>query len=125
MNSNIINAPISKKAKIDETEKGRNFFPIRQSVRKTKTKVKDDRIKNIQQAIRDKAEETIEVRMIPNKGRGLFATQCFQRGDFIAEYAGDLIDMSEARYREHLYASMDQSGSSYMFYFKFKEKTFW
>nr|CAI5817178.1 unnamed protein product [Callosobruchus analis] len=36
----------------------------------------------------------------PGKGRGVIAAKKFQRGDFVVEYKGDLIDMTEAKIRE-------------------------
>lgn len=102
-----------------------SFLPVRKSSRKTKSKVQEERINSIRNVIRNKQEDGIEARLIVDKGRGIFATKRFQRGDFIAEYAGDLINMTEANYRENLYASKDSSGSSFMYYFKYKENSLW
>lgn len=102
-----------------------NFLPVRKSLRKTKSMVQAERINGIQNVIRNQQEDGIEARLIIDKGRGIFATKRFQRGDFIAEYAGDLIKMGEANYREKLYASKDTSGSSFMYYFKYKEDSLW
>lgn len=98
---------------------------VRQSVRKTKRKLQDEFTCNIQKAVREGIEGGLEVRIIPEKGRALFATKNFKRGEFVAEYAGDLIGLTEARYREYFHASRDASGSSYMFYFRYKEQTMW
>ena len=48
----------------------------------------------------------------------------FAKGDFIVEYAGELIDIGTAKNREQEY-SMDASKGCYMYYFKFKEKQYW
>lgn len=102
-----------------------NSLKIVRQKRQTKNRLQAEEVLNIEKAIRDELENRIEVRQIPKKGRGIFATESFSRGDFVVEYSGDLINMEEARYREHLYASKDKSGSSYMFYFRFNEKPFW
>lgn len=102
-----------------------SFLSIRKSSRKTKSKVQAERLSAIQKEIRSQKEHGVQARVIPDKGRGIFATKSFQRGDFVAEYAGDLIDMFEASYREKLYAAKDNTGSSYMYYFKFKENALW
>lgn len=102
-----------------------NSMKIVRQKRKTRRKLQDEKVNNIQRAIRDVHENGIEIRWITNKGRGIFATENFSRGDFVVEYSGELIPMYEARYREHLYAAKDQSGSSYMFYFRFNDKPLW
>ena len=57
------------------------------------------------------------------KGRGVIATKVFQRGDFVVEYAGELIeDMEEARRREEHYREED---GSYTYYFKHESKHYW
>lgn len=56
---------------------------------------------------------------------GIFATEHFKRSDFVVEYAGELINATEANYREYFYASRDPTGSSYMFYFRHNGKTWW
>ena len=54
----------------------------------------------------------------------LQALRNFAKGDFIVEYAGELIDIGTAKNREQEY-SMDASKGCYMYYFKFKEKPYW
>lgn len=99
---------------------------VRKSSRtQTKYQIAAEKTKQIEEAVRSQVETGIEARSIENRGRGLFATNSFLRGDFIAEYAGDLIDTTEAKYRENLHGARDCSGSSYMFYFKYREQTFW
>ena len=66
---------------------------------------------------------SLEIRDIPEKGRGIFATQDFSKGDFIVEYAGDLINLKEAKEREGEY-SMDLSKGCYMYYFKANNKQY-
>lgn len=58
------------------------------------------------------------------KGRGVVATKSFSRGDFVVEYAGDLIDLNAARSREKEYSKNPKFGC-YMYYFNFKNKNYW
>lgn len=51
-------------------------------------------------------------------------TRDFQRGEFVIEYIGDLISMSEANERELMYAADDNTGC-YMYYFKHNEQQYW
>ena len=82
----------------------------------------------------------IEVAFIENKGRGIKvssqkclrkvyhfqfqALRNFSKGEFVVEYAGDLIDIGTAKDLEAKY-SMDTSKGCYMYYFKHKGKQYW
>ena len=66
----------------------------------------------------------IEVASIKNKGRGIKALKSFNKGDFVVEYAGHLIDISTAKDLETVYA-MNASMGCYMYYFKHKGKQYW
>ena len=59
---------------------------------------------------------------IPGKGRGVKSTRCFKKGEYIVEYAGELITGSEAKLREKAYHS---SQLCYMFFFEDKGKKLW
>ena len=48
----------------------------------------------------------------------------FSKGEFVVEYAGDLIDIGTAKDLEAKY-SMDTSKGCYMYYFKHKGKQYW
>ena len=48
----------------------------------------------------------------------------FNKGDFVVEYAGELIDIGTAKDLESKY-SMDASKGCYMYYFKHKGKQYW
>ena len=48
----------------------------------------------------------------------------FDKGDFVVEYAGDLIDIGTAQDLETMY-SHDPSKGSYMYYFGHKGKQYW
>lgn len=93
------------------------FFPVRRSARRPKNTLLEERHRSIEEAILTGREEGLEIHQFPDKGRGVVAARSFSRGEFVVEYAGELIDVSEARVRESLYAS-DQNTGCYMYYFK-------
>lgn len=51
-------------------------------------------------------------------------TQQFAKGDFVVEYAGDLIDQVSAKKREAIYAQ-DQNTGCYMYYFQHRGHQYW
>lgn len=60
------------------------------------------------------------------RGRGIVATRSFEKGEFVVEYAGELLrDIRVAEAREVEYGRQDSNGSGYMFFFPFKNKTCW
>ena len=65
-----------------------------------------------------------QIHNFEGKGRGIVARRHFSKGEFVVEYAGELIKMDEAREREKLYAQ-DQNTGCYMYYFKFHNQQFW
>lgn len=64
------------------------------------------------------------MRMFEGKGRGVVAARKFLRGEFVVEYAGELITMEEAKKREAIYAQ-DENTGCYMYYFKHKNNQYW
>lgn len=58
------------------------------------------------------------------KGRGVVTSRPFYRGDFVVEYAGDLVDIGEARLREAKYAQ-DHTKGCYMYYFRHNNQNYW
>ncbi|KAM9699290.1 uncharacterized protein ACNS7B_003506 [Menidia menidia] len=54
------------------------------------------------------------------KGRGVFATATFLKGEFVVEYRGDLIDSKEEERRRKLYHA---KSVVFMFGFRWREKT--
>lgn len=66
----------------------------------------------------------LQVKHIEGKGRGVFALNGFQKGDFVVEYHGDLLELSEAKKREAQYAEDPRTGC-YMYYFQYQTKTYW
>ncbi|KAJ8931149.1 hypothetical protein NQ314_015978 [Rhamnusium bicolor] len=93
------------------------YFPVRRSVRKTTKTVLEEKQRILEQALRKELEEGLEVRCFEGKGRGVVAARDFNRGDFVVEYSGDLVDIVEAKVREEKYAQ-DQNTGCYMYYFK-------
>ncbi|RVE63373.1 hypothetical protein OJAV_G00135680 [Oryzias javanicus] len=53
------------------------------------------------------------------KGRGVFATHSFNKGDFVVEYRGDMITGEECERRKRVY---HHSCAAFMFAFRWKEK---
>lgn len=94
-----------------------DYFQPRRSRRQTKAEV----IKSKQLLMEDKIiredESGFEIVKYEDKGRGVIAMIDLKAGDFVLEYAGDLINLKEARLREEQYAS-DTTVGCYMYYFQ-------
>lgn len=93
-------APPNVKA-LDSKEKFiTDYFQPRRSHRRTKAEV----IKSNQMQMEDKIiredESGFEIVKYEDKGRGVIAMIDLKAGDFVLEYAGDLINLKEARRRE-------------------------
>ena len=73
----------------------------------------------MEQRILDGTECGLDIKVFPEKGRGVIATRQFQKGDYVVEYFGDLISEPDAKMREEKY-SEDESVGCYMLYFLFK-----
>jgi len=52
------------------------------------------------------------------------ATRNFSTGDFVVEYAGELIDSKESKRREFIYSKGKTKGQ-FLYSFKWKSSTFW
>ncbi|KAH8247864.1 hypothetical protein KR038_011170 [Drosophila bunnanda] len=100
-----------------------DFFPVRRSVRKTKTAVKEEWMRGLEQAVLEERCEGLEVRHFMGKGRGVVAERAFKRNEFVVEYVGDLISINEASEREKRYA-LDENAGCYMYYFKHKTQQY-
>ena len=100
-----------------------DYFQIRKSSRKCKSDLEKERREHIENTIKTMIEEGMEIRNIENKGRGVFSTRCFQRGEFVCEYAGEIISYKVAKKREELYAA-DPSIGCYMYFFEYKSKQY-
>jgi len=99
------------------------FFAVRRSVRKPKTAILEEKQRNLEEAVLTGREDGLTVHNFAGKGRGVVTTRLFRKGEFVVEYAGDLIDMTEARIRERLYAA-DQNTGCYMYYFQHKNQSY-
>eukprot|EP00090_Calanus_glacialis_P040544 TRINITY_DN7075_c0_g1_i1.p1 TRINITY_DN7075_c0_g1~~TRINITY_DN7075_c0_g1_i1.p1 ORF type:complete len:531 (-),score=189.28 TRINITY_DN7075_c0_g1_i1:932-2524(-) len=101
------------------------YFPIRRSERKPKAELLKEQMEGIEARLLANEDTNlgIEVAFIENKGRGIQAVRDFSKGEFVVEYAGDLIDIGTAKDLEAKY-SMDTSKGCYMYYFKHKGKQY-
>ncbi|XP_017769249.1 PREDICTED: histone-lysine N-methyltransferase pr-set7 isoform X2 [Nicrophorus vespilloides] len=99
------------------------YFPVRRSVRKTNKIALEEKQRTLEQNLRKGIEQGLRIRNFEGKGRGVVANKMFQRGDFVVEYSGDLIDTAEAKRREVKYAQ-DQNTGCYMYYFKHKSQQY-
>lgn len=109
--------------KISQNRKVTDYFPIRRSSRKSKTEIKCEQKKLIDELITNGIEEGMEVQQIEGKGRAVFATRCFQKGEYVVEYHGDLLQITDAKKREAEYAQNPATGC-YMYYFQYLCKTY-
>jgi len=93
--------------------------PIRRSDRKPKTELLKEKNEGIEKSLlaHEDTNLGLEIVMIKNKGRGIRAVRDFSQGEFVVEYAGELINIGTAKDLEVKY-SMDASKGSYMYYFK-------
>ncbi|XP_075033498.1 N-lysine methyltransferase KMT5A isoform X2 [Mixophyes fleayi] len=100
-----------------------DYFPVRRSCRKSKKDLESEEKQRIDDLIISGKEEGLKVDIITGKGRGVIATRNFQRGEFVIEYHGDLIEITDAKRREEFYAQ-DSSTGCYMYYFQYLNKTY-
>ncbi|XP_065670587.1 N-lysine methyltransferase KMT5A-A isoform X4 [Hydra vulgaris] len=98
-------------------------FQVRRSERKVKTMAKNDAKLNLEKIILSGIEDGLEVRLIEEKGRGVFTKQSLKKGDLVCEYAGDLISLKEALQREKDYEKNPELGC-YMYFFDYKDKKY-
>ncbi|XP_070760747.1 lysine methyltransferase 5Ab [Enoplosus armatus] len=109
--------------KAPQNRKVTDYFPIRRSNRKTKAELKSEEHRHIDDLIKNGIEEGMQVKDIEGKGRGIFAVKGFEKGEFVVEYHGDLLELAEAKIREAKYAQDPQTGC-YMYYFQYQSKTY-
>ncbi|KAJ2942816.1 hypothetical protein O0L34_g15004 [Tuta absoluta] len=99
------------------------YFPVRRSVRKTSKCVMAEKMRDLERAVREQREDGLAVAYFEGKGRGIIATRPFGRGQFVVEYAGEVVGLSEAREREHKYAQ-DPDAGCYMYYFRLQDQQY-
>lgn len=106
-----------------QNRKVTDYYPIRRSSRKSKTELKFEQKKLLDDLITNGIEEGMEVQQIEGKGRAVFATRRFQKGEYVVEYHGDLLQITDAKKREAEYAQNPATGC-YMYYFQYLCKTY-
>ncbi|XP_038944674.2 N-lysine methyltransferase KMT5A-like [Rattus norvegicus] len=117
-------APRKKsQGKTQQNGKLTDFYPVRRSSTKSKAELRSEERKKIDELIESGKEEGMKIDLIHGKGRGVIATKRFSRGDFVVEYRGDLIEITDAKKREALYAQ-DPSTGCYVYYFQYLSKTY-
>uniref|UniRef100_A0A2I2YI91 N-lysine methyltransferase KMT5A n=1 Tax=Gorilla gorilla gorilla TaxID=9595 RepID=A0A2I2YI91_GORGO len=117
-------APRKKaQGKTQQNRKLTDFYPVQRSSRKSKAELQSEERKRIDELIESGKEEGMKIDLIDGKGRGVIATKQFSRGDFVVEYHGDLIEITDSKKREALYAQ-DPSTCCYMYYFQYLSKTY-
>ncbi|XP_044051655.1 lysine methyltransferase 5Ab [Siniperca chuatsi] len=109
--------------KAPQNRKVTDYYPIRRSNRKTKAELKSEEHRHIDDLIKNGTEEGMQVKHIEGKGRGVFAVKDFEKGEFVVEYHGDLLELAKAKIREAEYAKDPQTGC-YMYYFQYQAKTY-
>ncbi|ESO95519.1 hypothetical protein LOTGIDRAFT_117025 [Lottia gigantea] len=98
-----------------------DYFPVRRSGRRCKSELEKERMIEYEDKVLTYCEDGLEVVKMEDKGRGVVATKMFKKGDFVVEYAGDLIDLAESKDREMFYGMSTKFGC-YMYYFNLKGK---
>ncbi|XP_061554449.1 N-lysine methyltransferase KMT5A-A [Phycodurus eques] len=115
--------PKIPRGKNSQNKKVTDFFPIRRSSRKSKTELKCEQKHLIDHLITNGIEEGMQVRHMEGKGRAVFATRYFRKGEYVVEYHGDLLEMADAKKREAEYAQNPETGC-YMYYFQYLCKSY-
>lgn len=77
-----------------------DYFQQRRSNRRTKAEVQKSNQLMMEDKIVREDETGFEIVKYEDKGRGVISTIEVKAGDFVLEYAGDLISLREARHRE-------------------------
>ena len=96
---------------------------VRRSRRRPHCILKEEEEGTVIQKIVSLCQDGLIIRDFPLKGRGIVAVRKFKSGEFVTEYRGDLIDMSEAKIREEKLASQNKD-VSFMYYFQHNNARF-
>ncbi|KAH8878383.1 N-lysine methyltransferase KMT5A-A [Schistosoma japonicum] len=91
-------------------------YGIRKTARQYAKEIERERENNFMVALKNNIEAGMKIIQTEEKGRGVIATRTFYEGEFIVEYAGDLISEKLAKQREAVYKQNPAIGS-YMFFF--------
>lgn len=78
----------------------------------------------------DDSADRLESRNVPGKGKGIFAKAPIGIGEYVCEYAGDLLQRDEAKARERAYdEEAREAGRTevmcYMYFFKYNNAEWW
>lgn len=79
-----------------------DYFQLRRSHRKTKGEMIKCRQMIMEEKVLHADESGFQIVKFEDKGRGVVSNVDLKAGDYVLEYAGDLIDLKEARRREEL-----------------------
>jgi len=88
-----------------------------------KRKIEEQQLKFYLASDKDEKLEHIVMKMTEGKGRGIFANKDLSKGDFVVEYAGDLMSLEEGKAKEDEY-SEDAEIGCYIYFFSFKGKRY-
>jgi histone-lysine N-methyltransferase SETD8 len=108
---------------VEKNRKITDYFHIRKSTRKCRSDLEREKREQIECSIRLQLESGLEVKRVVTKGRGVFATSSFARGQFVCEYAGEILSYSQALQREAKYGQNPSIGC-YMYFFEHKSKSY-
>ncbi|XP_053728572.1 N-lysine methyltransferase KMT5A-A isoform X2 [Synchiropus splendidus] len=106
-----------------QIQKVTDYYPIRRSSRKSKSELECEQKKQMDALITSGVEEGMEMQYIEGKGRAVVTTRCFRKGEYVVEYHGDLLDITDAKKREAEYALNPDTGC-YMYYFHYLSRTY-
>jgi len=98
-----------------------DYFPIRRSNRQTKSEIDKEKQLILEKLILSGCENGLMIKEFEDKGRGIMATKDFEKGDYVIEYVGNLMDIPSARAKEAEY-SLHQEIGCYMYFFKCGDK---
>ena len=99
-------------------EKDSSAFAVRRSERKT-----EGFLLNKLLSTKDDATLGLKIFETGDRGRGVKTSRKFSKGDFVVEYAGDLVSEAEALAREARYKADPRKGS-FMYFFEHKGKPY-
>ncbi|CAI2348056.1 unnamed protein product [Caenorhabditis sp. 36 PRJEB53466] len=98
------------------------YFQVRRSSRKTSKQLQDeshDALRNM--VLKGTNERLLEIYKDAVKGRGIRSKVNFNKGDFVVEYRGVMMEYSEAKVLEEQYSTDEEIGS-YMYFFQHNNK---
>ena len=93
---------------------------LRRSSRKSAKQIREEQRAQWKQYLKEERIDGLKIQKVPMKGRGIFPTRSFHKGEFVVEYAGDLITPKEAKVRDEKYSKNPDKYGSYMYYFVHK-----